>query len=92
MREKTDWVFYGHHCNITGIKEPKYIGEAQENQIWVDAMKNEIDSLNGNNVWELVRVESQWGADGFLKWRQMLMDLLNDVKPALLPKDILRKS
>ena len=64
-RKQTE--FYGQRCNITDIKEPKSISEAQENQHWANAMKNEIDFLHDNNVWELVELGSQWGADGFLK-------------------------
>ena len=48
--------FYGQRCNITDIKEPKSISEAQENQHWINAMINEIDSLHNNNVRELVEL------------------------------------
>ena len=60
-RRHSEWVrkqieFYGYQCNVTDIKEPKSVSEAQANQIWADAMKNEIDSLHDNNVWELVEL------------------------------------
>ena len=54
VRKQTE--FYGYQCNITDINEPKSVSEAQANQIWADAMKNEIDSLHDNNVWELVEL------------------------------------
>ena len=48
--------FYGQRCNITDIKEPESTSEAQENQHWINAMINEIDSLHNNNVRELVEL------------------------------------
>ena len=55
-RERKQTEFYGHRCNLTDIKEPKSISEAKENQQWVDAMENEIQSLHDNDVWELVEL------------------------------------
>ena len=54
VRKQTE--FYGYQCHVTDTKEPKSVSEAQANQIWADTMKNEIDSLHDNNVWELVEL------------------------------------
>ena len=55
-RERKQTKFYGYRCNVTDINEPKSVSEAQANQKWADTMKNEMDSLHDNNVWELVEL------------------------------------
>ena len=38
-RERRQTDFYGQRCNVTDIKEPKSVSEAQTNQKWLDAME-----------------------------------------------------
>ena len=72
--------FYGYHCNLSQVKEPKSVGDAVTSQEWVDAMQAEIESLHDNDVWDLVRlpegrkaVGSKWvykvkrNADGYVE-------------------------
>ena len=66
-RERRQTEFYGQRCNVTDIKEPKSVSEAQTNQKWLDAMKKEIGSLHENNVWELVELPADRKAVGS-KW------------------------
>ncbi|XP_042974666.1 uncharacterized mitochondrial protein AtMg00820-like [Carya illinoinensis] len=40
-------------CNFTSI-EPKNYAIASKEQVWVDAMKEEIRMIEKNNTWELV--------------------------------------
>ena len=54
-------LFYGTRVNVTGqnLKEPKSIEEAvsgPEKLKWEKAMKVEIQSLEENNVWDLVKL------------------------------------
>ena len=55
-RERKQTEFYGHRCNVTDITEPTSVNEAQADHRWADAMRHEIDSLDDNNVWELVEL------------------------------------
>ena len=55
-RERRQTDFYGERCNVTDIKEPKSVSEAQTNQKWLNATEKEIGSLHDNNVWELVEL------------------------------------
>ena len=66
-RERRQTDFYGERCNVTDIKEPKSVSEAQTNQKWLDAMEKEIGSLHDNNVWELVELPADRKAVGS-KW------------------------
>ena len=66
-RERKQTEFYGQRCNVTDIKEPKSVSEAQANQKWLEAMENEIGSLHDNNVWELVELPEDQKAVGS-KW------------------------
>jgi len=53
-RETRPPEFYGYHCNLSQVKEPKSVSEALTSPEWVDAMRAEIDSLHNNGVWDLV--------------------------------------
>ena len=72
--------FYGYHCNLSQVKEPKSVGDALTSQEWVDTMQAEIESLHDNDVWDLVplpegrkAVGSKWvykvkrNADGYVE-------------------------
>ena len=43
-------------CTVTDITELTSVNEAQADHRWADAMRHEIDSLDDNNVWELVEL------------------------------------
>ena len=46
--------FYGYHCNLSQVKEPKSITDALTTREWIDAMQTEIDSLYDSGVWDLI--------------------------------------
>ncbi|GBL92548.1 hypothetical protein AVEN_123740-2 [Araneus ventricosus] len=57
-------------------------------------MKEERDSLEANNTWELVNLPQDRKAievGGFTKLRRMLMELFIALKHALLPKATAKK-
>ena len=69
-RERNPPNYYGVWTSITDAKEPTTIDEAllsPEKAKWLDAMKTEMDSLYGNNVWELVELPKDRKAVGS-KW------------------------
>jgi len=66
-RERKQTELYGQRCNVTDIKEPISVSEAQTNEKWLDAMEKEIGSLHENNVWELVELPADRKAVGS-KW------------------------
>jgi len=55
-RERKQTEFYGQRCNVTDIKEPTSVSEAQINEKQLDTMEKEIGSLHENNEWELVEL------------------------------------
>jgi len=65
--ERKQIEFYRQRCNITNVKEPKSVSEAQTNQEWLEAMENEIEYLHDNNVWDYQKIKKQWEANGYLK-------------------------
>ena len=55
-RERREPNYYGFQCNLSDVKEPKSVCDAQKSQEWADAMQAEMDSLHDHNVWELVEL------------------------------------
>ena len=59
-RERREPEYYGEWVNVAALsEEPKTVKEAKsspKSEEWTEAMESEINSLNKNQVWELVRL------------------------------------
>ncbi|GBM18107.1 Retrovirus-related Pol polyprotein from transposon TNT 1-94 [Araneus ventricosus] len=85
-------VLLAEHVEPDTYKEAIASKESSE---WLAAMKEEMDSLEVNNTWELVNlpldkkaIRSRWV---YKIKKNMLMELLSTLKHALLPKATVKK-
>jgi hypothetical protein len=73
--------------------EPKKVDEALQDESWVSAMHDVLDQFTKNDVCTLVPRPAKQNIIG-TKWisrtKQMSMVLWSEIKPVLLPRDILR--
>ena len=69
-RERRPPVYYGEWANVSNYQEPQTFRQALESPDklhWMDAMKNEIESIHDNDVWDLVELPKDRKAVGS-KW------------------------
>ena len=94
-----DYVVYLQESDFDcGIDEdPVSFSQAINNDMsnkWIDAMKEELNSMAINKVWDLVELPEclkRVGVNGFLGPNATRMAISNDIKLGLLPMVMLRK-
>ena len=47
---------YGFSCYVTTIEEPVSVKDASMQKEWIGAMSSEMDSLDDNDVWDVVEL------------------------------------
>ena len=77
----------------TQVSYPQITEEALQNPKWLGAMKDEIETLKKNNIWEncmLPKRKKQQAVNGFFRSSIMLIGSLRDTKLVLQPRGIPR--
>ena len=83
--------------NIGAENDPESFSQAmscKESKLWYDAMKEEMNSLKSNEVWDLVELPNgakAIGCNGSLRQRKTHWATLRDTRQDLLLRDSLRK-
>lgn len=65
--DETEEVEIENEFMLLGVDEPNNYSEAATEQVWQQAMKDEINVIVKNNTWELVKLTPRHKAVG-LKW------------------------
>jgi len=86
-----------HECDLSIENDPisfKQAMNCENSEKWFNAMKEELKSMDDNNVWELVKLpqgSNESGVNGSSRPNVTQKEILKDTKPDLLPKVLLRK-